>query len=101
MTDDDGDIVGLPGHWKVVDCAECGRTFLGESMRPCVVGIGLSPPDGWSVIGGLINGRPYCVGCLRIRRPIWMNGGPHHGAREGESNPWQENAVRELEGGRD
>lgn len=75
-----------PDDVKMCNCAGCNIEIVGESMKdyarasylPCVE--------------GRILGRPYCRRCLNFRQPP-----PGRGTTDGGS-PWQENAVRDMEG---
>ncbi len=71
---------------KYCNCAECGKEAVAISSR-------LMATDGERIIGGHIKGRPYCLQCLAVR-PI--PGGA--GRREDDGGPWQQNAVRSMEG---
>lgn len=76
---------------KLVNCAQCGCELLGESMHGIV-----NPSEcGRPFVGGRINGRPYCNDCLRV--PTLR--GWYSGPQDEDWDPWQQNAVRQLEDG--
>ena len=84
---------------KLCNCAGCDIELLGESMTPAALR-GLSAeaiaglPDR---VKGRIWGRPYCGECLATRRKR-IGGGRCLGRCGGpDENPWQQNAVRDLE----
>lgn len=70
-------------HLRVVNCAECGKLLSADGN------LGPLP----SISGRILN-RPYCYACLRCRpKPP-----PGRGTMEDDGGPWQQNAVRILEG---
>lgn len=74
----------LPGDAKVVDCAGCGRTLIAKGEPRTFKDV---PRE-----AGRVLNRPYCEGCLEVRKP------PESAAPAGDPSPWTENAVRALEG---
>ena len=83
MTDDDV---------KLVTCSDCGREMLGDSYRhlPTDRLKELMDATRHGLIGGRIDGRPYCSSCLkvsaagvsgiaieRVRSEIWRKDGSH------------------------
>ena len=56
---------------KLVNCAECRQEMLGESMADLVAQYGrdILPLEarGLPMIGGRMEERPYCQGCLVAR----------------------------------
>jgi hypothetical protein len=85
--------LGIPDHWKIVDCAQCSRHMLGSSMRAEFKG--KEAPSGWVFIGGHVAGRPYCFACLNVHAPT--TAGSYGPLFDDDPSPWGENAVRELE----
>lgn len=71
---------------KYCNCAGCGRTLVGASTAH------LAHKDEPKVAGRILE-RPYCNGCLSSSRGIPVRAG----LRE-ETGPWQDNAIRALEG---
>lgn len=55
-----------PETLRLVNCANCNRELLGESerWRSYRKDAAEFPPP----IGGHVKGRPYCFGCMEVRR---------------------------------
>ena len=79
---------------RVANCAECGVEILHpDDHREVKAGGGRVFGEYASLgrVAGHILGRPYCGVCLCRRPPAGRGSG-------GDPSPWQENAVRCLEG---
>ncbi len=88
---------GLPPDAKVCNCAGCGVLLLGMSMMPWLnesmdSGSQTALPR---IVSEVVGGRPYCSGCL-WPRPKLKTGTPSR--LEDDGGPWQQNAVRAMEG---
>ena len=71
----------------LVNCAQCGLEMLGETHRY------LAKKRSLPAIAGRLNGRPFCCKCIAVRKP------PNKAAtRDDGPSPWQENAIRDMEG---
>ena len=89
----------------LVNCANCGReTACGEDAAPDkpympeTTRIDGPTMKGYQVLGGRIKGRPWCVGCLRVG-PGGVSGlGAGKRGPDPDPSPWQENAIKALEG---
>lgn len=82
---------------KLVNCAECGREILGASMFGWYSKLDNDEKRKYSIVAGRILGRPYCNRCCETDLEF-VNGIPDVVE---EPNPWQENAIRQLEDTRD
>lgn len=71
-------------HLIVVNCAGCGELLQAEGQKLNVL------PE----VHGHIMGRSYCWNCLRLR----PNLKPGLSAMPDDISPWQENAIRLMEG---
>ncbi len=77
---------------RFCNCAQCGRELVGESCRGAWASMSERQRKAMPIVRGRIHGRPYCDECLEESQP------PAHAATRDETSPWQENAVRALEG---
>lgn len=58
-----GRLSKLPQDYVLVNCAECGCELSASLYQ--ARGLGEHAPP---LVGGRVNGRPYCSGCLSARR---------------------------------
>ncbi len=82
---------------KWVNCVECNSEVLGESMVGWYSKLSDSEKAKYSIVVGRIHGRPYCNRCCATEIDC-IEGLPEVVE---DSNPWQENAIRQLEDTRD
>jgi hypothetical protein len=99
MPHDPGLPAADPDSLRYCSCADCGAELLATDpanlrLAKLVFSDSDMPPTDWERLGK----RPYCRGCAAPRRIPGGRGGRGRDDPAGPS-PWQENAIRDMEGG--
>jgi len=77
---------------KICNCAGCGRELLAGRYRTRRSRLPEQVRDN-PIVAGHILDRPYCAACLTVREIT-----PGRSTPDDDGGPWQQNAVKAMEG---
>ncbi len=75
------------GDMIVLACFQCRKDMVRNKADG-----NIARKYGLLVFGGMAGGKAYCCGCFHVPKPT--SSSP---ATADDDNPWQQNAIRELE----